>query len=159
MPQLQQGRCFAGAHRRRPWGIRLQFATNLLPNTGKYVVVFKVTRRGSDDADIWRNAAWLRYLIFSQQHYKRHELSHLEWAKVKCKYTNLKPIGDFPCVGSSIVCSVTVFEMTTFYLPKWSRFKCFTVKQYVKFVSYNVAEYDVGWLSYGLQDGENADLT
>ena len=34
------------------------------------------------------------------------ESSPLDWAKVKCKYTNRKPLGDFPCIGNSNICFI-----------------------------------------------------
>ena len=41
---------------------------------------------------------------------------------------------------------VIVCERTTFNFPKWSRFESLTFKKLVKVMSYNIAEYIVGWL-------------
>ena len=40
--------------------------------------------------------------------------------------------------------SVTVCDITTFNLPKWSQFESQTFKKWVKVMSYNVADYVVG---------------
>ena len=44
-----------------------------------------------------------------------------------CKYTNRKATSDFLSVGVGL--SVTVFEITTFCLPKWSRSESVTFKK------------------------------
>ena len=50
--------------------------------------------------------------------------------------------------------SVTVCKITTFNPPKLSQFQSLTFKKYVTIISYKFAEHNVGWLFYGLKDGE-----
>ena len=46
----------------------------------------------------------------------------------------------------TIAVSVTVCKIITFILPKWLNSNLCTTHKYVKVISYDVADYDDGWL-------------
>ena len=66
-----------------------------------------VTRKGSGDADMRRNAAWLSFRSFrSFRNRIANDLYHspLEWANVKRRYAHVKPIQDFLSDRKRSVC-------------------------------------------------------
>ena len=72
------------------------------------------------------------HLRYSQSKFSWPWLWPLEWQKVKCKYTNRKPIDDFLWFGNSNICPIchhledfqSKFEWPWLWSLGWAKIKC-----------------------------------